>query len=488
MSPDGRFRDESRIDQLRMPPVSIEAEQAVLGGLLLCGTPDMANRVWDEVAELLAESSFYRRDHQLIWRAIDHLHEKRRPFDAVTLAAWFESQGLGEHVDRGAYLVELASTTPSAANIRAYAEIVADRARLRRLIDVGTAMVNDGFSPEGRGSLELIGAAQTQVAALLSDQPCDLEPVAPVMQRVFDLLTERFNRGGGIAGLTTGYGELDELINGLAPGLYVLAARPKQGKTTLAQNIVEYVALQHGKPVAVFSLEMQTEALGDRMLSSIGDVDASRIRRGDLDDADWANVTSAMRRLRGAQIFVSRPRNARAEHIIAQARRQHARTPLGLIVIDYLQLIHAPGDNKSQALGEVSRALAMMSHELRVPVLLLSQLNRELEKRTDKRPVPSDLRDSGAIEQDADAVIFIYRDEWYDPNSRHKGTAEIIVSLQRNGPPGMVRLRYRPDRFRFENLPADWEPEPMPARDASPKRSFRRKGGSSGADAAAGDA
>lgn len=465
--------------QLRIPPQSVEAEQAVLGGLML------APKAWDDVAELLTAESFYRRDHQLVWRAIKHLIDKSRPIDPVTLGEWFESQGLAEQVSGGAYLIELASTTPSAANIRAYAEIVADKARMRRLIEVGTEMVNAGFSPEGRSSVELIGEAATQVSALLSDQPCDLEPVAPVMQRVFDRLTERFNRGGGIDGLTTGYVELDDLLNGLKPGLYVLAARPKQGKTTLAQNVAEYVALHHGKPVAVFSLEMQAEAIGDRMLSSIGDVDANRIRRGELDDADWANVTAAMRKLRGAQIFVSRPRNARVEHIVAQARRQHARTPLGLIVVDYLQLIHAPGDNRSQAIGDVSRALTLMAHELGVPVLLLSQLNRELEKRTDKRPVPSDLRDSGAIEQDADAVIFIYRDEWYDPNSRYRGTAEIIVSLQRNGPSGMVRLRYRPDRFRFENLPSDWEPEALPPSEDKPRRGFRRMASNSGKDRAA---
>jgi replicative DNA helicase len=478
MSADG-YRDDHRVEHLRMPPQSIEAEQAVLGGLML------APKAWDEVAELLSEDSFYRRDHRLIWRAISHLHERCRPFDAVTLAEWFESQGLGEHVARGAYLVELASTTPSAANIRAYAEIVADKARMRRLIEVGTDMVNAGFSPDGRSSIELIGAAQTQVSGLLADQPCDLEPVAPVMQRVFDRLTERFNRGGGIDGLTTGFGEFDELLNGLKPGLYVLAARPKMGKTTLAQNIAEYVALHHRKPVAVFSLEMQAEAIGDRMLSSIGDVDANRIRRGELDDADWANVTAAMRKLRGAQIFVSRPKNARVEHVSAQARRQHARTPLGLIVLDYLQLMHAPGDNRSQAIGDVSRALTLLAHELSVPVLLLSQLNRELERRPDKRPIPSDLRDSGAIEQDADAVIFIYRDEWYEKASRYAGTAEIIVALQRNGPPGMVRLKYRPDRFRFENLPMDWEPAPVPASDEKPRRGFKRTGTGGGKSAAA---
>jgi len=311
--------------------------------------------------------------------------------------------------------------------------------------------------------------------------------LVPVMQRAFESVAELQSRGGGIAGLPCGYTELDDLLNGFSPGLYILAARPKMGKTTLAQNIAEYVTLQGGKAVAVFSMEMTKEAMAKRMLSSIGDVDADRLRRGTLDDADWAMVSDAMRRLRGAQVFLSRPQNARVEHIIAQAKRLHARNPLGLIVVDYLQLIVAPGNNRAQDLGDVTRALVLMSHEIGVPVLLLSQLNRKLEDRPDKRPIPADLRDSGAIEQDADAVIFIYRDEWYHPDSRFKGTAEIIVALQRNGPPGMVRLKYRPDRFRFENLPMDWEPDPLPEPAERRPRGFRKLGGNPHANKAAGD-
>lgn len=465
-----QLRDDSRIEQLRIPPQSMEAEQAVLGGLMLA--PD----AYDRVSDLLDEGDFYRRDHQLIWRAIKHLAKKNRPYDAVTIGEFLEKQGLGEQVAGGAYLIELASTTPSAANIRAYAEIVADKARLRRVIEVGTRLVNDGFSPDGRDSVEIIGQAQTTIGHLLSSQPCELEAIAPVMVQVFDDLQERYSRGGGIDGMTTGFTDFDELLNGLAPGLYILAGRPKQGKTTLAQNIAEYVALEHKKPVAIFSLEMQAKAIGSRMLSSIGDVDADRVRRGTLDDTDWSNVTAAIRRIRGAQLFISRPRDARAEHLIAQARRQHAKAPLGLIVIDYLQLIATSGNNKAQDLGDVTRSLVMMAHELGVPVLLLSQLNRDLEKRDDKRPRPSDLRDSGSIEQDADAVILIYRDETYHKDSRWKGTAEIIVPLQRNGPPGEFRLLYRPDRFRFENLPSEWEPEPLPAREPSAKKGFKKAG------------
>jgi len=288
--------------------------------------------------------------------------------------------------------------------------------------------------------------------------------------------------------MATGYDEYDALINGLCPGLHILAARPKMGKTTLAQNIAEHFALVHKVPVAVFSLEMPSEAVGRRMLSSIGDVDADRIRRGELDDADWANLSAAMRKLRAAPLLMSRPRNARVEHIVAQIRRQHSRKPLGLIVIDYLQLIAVSGDNRAMGLAEVTRTLALLAGELGIPILLLSQLNRDLERRDNKRPQPSDLRDSGAIEQDADTVTFIYRDEYYNRDSRYKGTAELIVALQRNGAQGECRLRYRPERFRFENLPLEWEPEPAPERQAK-SGGMRRKrtGGNPAAEAAAGD-
>lgn len=470
------------IGSLRIPPHSVEAEQAVLGGLMAVG------RAWFEVCDLLTEADFFLRKHQLIWRAIAELAGRQRPFDVVTLGEWFESQGLAEEVAGGTYLVEVSSTTASAANIRAYADIVADKSRLRKLIEVGTRLVDDGFRPDGRDSVELIGAAQSSIGDLMATEPCELEPVAPVMQRVFDRLTERSQGDGTATGIATPLDDLTDLLDGLKPGgLYLLAARPKMGKTTLAQNCAEHCALVTGKPVAVFSFEMQPDELGDRMLSSIGDIDGERIRRGDLDDADWSNVTAAMRRLRGAEIYVSRPRNARVEHVVAQTRRQHARKPLGLVIIDYLQLMQTSGDNRAQGIGDITRALKLMAGEIGVPVLLLSQLNRELEKRPDKRPTPADLRDSGAIEQDADAVIFIYRDEYYDRASRWKGTAEIIVALQRNGPPGEVRAKYRPERFRFENLPDGWEPAPLPESDDKPRRGFRGRTGNRGADAAAGE-
>lgn len=467
---------------LRIPPHSVDAEQAVLGGLML------DPRAFDRVADMLAPADFYRRDHQLIYRAVRQLAEKRKPCDAVTVGEVLLAQGHGEVIAGGAYLVDLAATTPSAANIRAYAEIVAEKARRRKLIEIGTGMVDAAFG-DARDTVELIGQAQTSVGSLLDSEPCELEPVAPIMQRVFERLTERSAHDGGIDGLTTGLQDFDQLTNGLHGGqLIVLAARPKMGKTSLALNIAEHVALQHQKPVAVFSFEMRPEELGDRMLSSQGDIDADRIRRGTLDEADWASASAALQRLRGARIYVTRPRSARVEHVCAQARRQHARTPLGLIVIDYLQLMSTGSDNRAQGIGDITRALKLLAVELDIPVLLLSQLNRDLEKRDNKRPIPADLRDSGSIEQDADVVVFVYRDEVYDRSSRFAGTAEIIVALQRNGPPGDCRVLYRGDRFRFENLPFDWEPripEPKPQGEAKP-RGMRKR--ASLKDAAAGDA
>jgi len=466
------FYAEDLVSQLRVPPHSIDAEQSVLGGLML------APSAWWRVSDLLEEGDFYRRAHQRIWRAIKELADKQQPFDAVTLGDWFEARGEGELVAHGAYLIELSTNTPSASNIRAYAELVADKARLRRLIDVGTAMIDSAYQTEGRTSTELVGEAQSRIGGLLDNEPCELESVDPVMDRVHSRLEERFRSGLQMHGLGTSISELDRILGGLRPaGLYVLAARPKMGKTTLAQNIAEHCALVKGQAAAIFSFEMQPEELGDRLLASVGSIDGNRIRSGQLDEVDWAAASRAMARLKAAPLFVSRPRNARVEHVIAQVRRQHARQPLGLVVIDYLQLMTIRGDNRAVGIGEITRALKLMAGELGVPVLLLSQLNRELEKRTDKRPIVSDLRDSGSIEQDADAVIFIYRDEVYDRASRWKGSAELIVAIQRSGAPGDCRVLYMPERFKFQDLPEYWQPEPIQREESKPAakpRGFKR--------------
>lgn len=468
-----------REEGLRMLPQAIEAEQAVLGGLML------RPQAWMDVQDVLTAQQFYRRDHQLIWQAIEDVLKKGREADAVTIGEWFESRGKLELVGDGAYLIELSATTPSSANVRGYAEIVAETAKRRALIDAGQELIDSAYNPEGRSALDLIGSAQTRIGGLLDSEPCDLESVAPVMERVFHRLGERANNEGGISGLTTGDHDLDELVGGLQPGgLYVLAARPKMGKTTKAINVAEHVALRLHRPVAVFTFEMQPEELGDRMLANQAGINGTRIRTGKLDDVDWANASEATRRLSQAPIFVSRPKRARVEHVCAQIRRMHARDPLGLVVIDYLQLMEVKGDNRAAGIGDITRTLKLTASELGVPFLLLSQLNRELEKRTDKRPIVADLRDSGSIEQDADAVIFIYRDEIYNPGSRWEGTAELIVAIQRNGAPGMVRQLYQPEYFRFSPLPEYWQPKQTSASAPAAGTGPRQRRGFAGVAAA----
>lgn len=450
------LQDYYREDGARMLPQAIEAEQAVLGGLML------RPQAWMDVQDVLTAQQFYRRDHQLIWQAIEDVLKKGREADAVTIGEWFESRGKLDMVGDGGYLIQLSATTPSAANIRGYAEIVAETAKRRALIDAGQELVDAAFSPDGRSALDLIGSAQSRIGGLLDSEPCDLEPVAPVMARVYDQLSSASNTGGGITGLSTSIADLDGLLDGLQPGrLYVLAARPKMGKTTLAQNIAEYVALVARRPVAFFSFEMTPEELGKRMLANKACISGNKLRAGSLDEIDWQNVTQWTRKIGDAPLRISRPRVAKVQHVCAQVRRMKAQDPgLALVVIDYLQLMHVDGDNRAAGIGDITRALKLLAAELQVAVLLLSQLNRDVEKRTgDKRPIVADLRDSGSIEQDADAVIFIYRDEIYHKDSRWEGTAELIVAIQRDGAPGMARASYEPGYFRFSNLPEWWEPK-----------------------------
>ncbi|WP_202842157.1 replicative DNA helicase [Luteimonas saliphila] len=449
-------RQDARIEQLRLPPQSVEAEQAVLGGLML------APEAFDRIADLLADGDFYRRDHQLIYRAIRELAEKNKPFDAVTLGEWFESQGLAEQVAGGAYLVELVSTTPSAANIKAYAEIVRDKAILRQLIEVGTGIVNDGFQPEGRDSSELLAKAEQEVFAIAelgARGRQDFTPVNKAMQEAFDVLQTRFASGGGITGMPTGYTEFDEMTAGLQPtDLLILAARPSMGKTTLALNMAEYAAMKTRKAVAVFSMEMSASQLALRLISSVGRVNATRLRTGQLEDEDWSRVTSAIRLIKDAKIFIDDTPALSPDVLRAKARRLKREHDLGLIVIDYLQLMAVPGNSENRAteISEISRSLKGLAKELNVPVIALSQLNRSLETRTDKRPVMADLRESGAIEQDADVIIFIYRDEYYNKeNSPDKGLAEVIIGKQRNGPTGSLKLKFFGEYTRFDNLAHD---------------------------------
>lgn len=352
-----RDRDESRIDQLRVPPHSVEAEQAVLGGLML------APEAYDRVNDQLTEGDFYRRDHQMIYRAIRELSERERPFDAVTLGEWFESQGKLELVGDGAYLIELASTTPSAANIVAYAEIVRDKAVLRQLIQVGTDIVNDGFQPEGRDSSELLASAEKSVFAIAEQGArgrTDFVAMPGALKDAFEELRNRFENGGNITGLPTGYNDFDAMTAGLQPtDLIILAARPAMGKTTFRLNIAEYAAIKSKKGVAVFSMEMSASQLAMRLISSNGRINAQRLRTGQLEDEDWSRVTSAIKMLKETKIFIDDTPGVSPEVLRSKCRRLKREHDLGLVVIDYLQLMSVPGNSENRAteISEISRSL-----------------------------------------------------------------------------------------------------------------------------------
>ncbi|KFN48979.1 replicative DNA helicase [Arenimonas composti] len=448
-------RTESKLETLRVPPQSAEAEQAVIGGLMLA--PDSLDRVGD----FLTEHDFYRRDHRLIYRAIRELSDKGQPFDAVTLGEWFESNGLSEQIGGTGYLVELAASTPSAANIRAYAEIVREKSVLRQLIEAGTEIVNDGFQPEGRDSQEVLSAAEMKVFKIAEQGRrgrADFVPLRDAMKDAFQILQERYENAGSITGLPTGFHELDEMTAGLQPSdLIILAARPAMGKTTLALNLAEYGALKTRKAVAVYSMEMSASQLAFRLISSIGRVNATRLRTGQLEDEDWSRVNMAIKMLSDVKIFIDDTPALSPDVLRSKARRIKREHDLGLIVIDYLQLMQVPGsaENRTNEISEISRSLKALAMELKVPVIALSQLNRGLESRTDKRPVMSDLRESGAIEQDADIIMFIYRDEYYHKDSPDKGLAEVIIAKQRNGPTGTAKLKFFGEYTRFDNLARD---------------------------------
>ena len=448
-------RSDARIEQLRVPPHSTEAEQAVLGGLML------APESYDSVGDVLVENDFYRRDHQLIYRAIRELAEKSRPFDAVTLGEWFDSQGYAEQIGDGAYLVELATTTPSAANIRAYAEIVRDKAVLRQLIEVGTGIVNDGFQPEGRDSAALLAKAEQEVFAIAeagSRGRQDFTPVKRALQEAFDVLQTRYNNGGGVTGMATGYTEFDEMTAGLQPGdLIIIAARPSMGKTSYVMNCAQNAALNFGVPVLVFSLEMSKESLIERVLCSEARVDSQRLRGGFLETRDWINVTKAASRISEASMWIDDSGSPTLMEIRAKCRRWRGDSSIfknglsqhALVVVDYLQLIQgrAAGRDASREreISEISRGLKALAKELNVPIIALSQLSRQVESRDDKRPQLSDLRESGSIEQDADIVMFIFREEYYVERKRPsaEGTpeyAEWQAETREALPPGRVRL------------------------------------------------
>jgi replicative DNA helicase len=439
------------VENLKVPPHSIEGEQAVLGGLLL------SPRAYDQVADIVTETDFYREDHRLIFRAIDELNHKNRACDAVTVTEWFESHGLVDQVDGGAYISQLAANTPSAANVRAYAEIVRERSILRQLVDVGADITSGAFASDGRDSRELLEEAERKVFAI-ADQDlrtgASFVPIQQAIKDAIDKLNELAAHEGEITGIPTGFKDLDEKTAGLQDSdLIIVAGRPSMGKTTLAMNIAESAAIKHEVPVAIFSMEMSAQQLVRRMFSSLGQIDQNKLRTGNLDDLDWPKLTSAMNLLHKSHIFIDETPSLSPAELRARARRLSREHNIGLIVVDYLQLMAVPGtrENRATEIAEISRSLKAIAKELHLPVIALSQLNRALEQRPNKRPVMADLRESGSIEQDADLIVFIYRDEVYNEETPDKGKAEIIIGKHRNGPTGTVLLTFQGHWLRFLN-------------------------------------
>lgn len=439
--------------EVRVLPHSIEAEQAVLGGLML------DNNTWDQVEEQqLDEYDFYRNDHRLIFRAIRHQSENGKPFDLLTLAEWLENNNLLERAGGFAYLGILARDTPSAANVRAYSTIVRERAIRRNLISIATEIADSAYDPQGKDYKQLLDEAEKKVfsiaeSGLRSQQ--NFTSIKDLLVRTVERIDVLFQRDNPITGIPTGWTDFDDKTAGLQRGdLIVIAGRPSMGKTAFAMNIAEYAAIQTKCPVAVFSMEMPGESLVMRLIASLGRIDQHKLRTGRLEDEDWPRITSAVSMLSEARLFIDDSSNLSPNELRTRARRLHRQEgKLGLIVVDYLQLMQVPGTNENRAteVSEISRSLKALAKELAVPVLALSQLNRTLEQRGDKRPIMSDLRESGAIEQDADLVCFIYRDEVYNQDSPDRGIAEIIISKQRNGPIGTLRLTFLGQFTRFES-------------------------------------
>ncbi len=442
-----------KITALKVPPHSIEAEQAVLAALML------DNSRWDAVSEVLLPGDFYRKEHRLIYQAMQQQTADARPIDVITLSEALRSANLLTEAGGVDYLGELLGSNQSAANIVAYAGIIKERAVLRHLISVGHGIADSGYNPDGRDSIALLDAAEQAVFRIADDRPRDGGPQAlkPILKSAVERIEKLFYAKGNITGVSTGFKDLDEMTSGLQQSdLVIVAGRPSMGKTTFAMNMVETAVLHNDKPVLVFSLEMPADSLVIRMLSSIGRIDQTRMRNGKLEDEDWDKLSTAMTKLRGRPLFIDDTSGLSPSEMRSRARRiarEHGQ--LGLIMVDYLQLMQIKGSNENRTgeISEISRSLKLMAREFNCPVVALSQLNRSLEQRPNKRPVMSDLRESGAIEQDADIIMFVYRDEVYNPDKPEvKGVAEIIIGKQRNGPIGMVNLSFIGKHTRFENF------------------------------------
>jgi replicative DNA helicase len=439
------------LSALKVPPHSVEAEQAVLGGLMLDNTQ------WDNISDVLQPEDFYRGEHQLIFQVMTQQSEANSPIDVVTLVESLNSLNELESAGGLDYLSELAGNARGTANIVAYADIIRERAILRRLISVANSIADVGYNTGGKKSAEILDEAEQQVFNIADERPKDAGPVYvnPLLSKAVDRIDELAGLDGSLTGISTGYTDLDEMTSGWQKSdLIIVAGRPSMGKTAFAMNLVENAIMKTDMPVLVFSLEMPAQSLIFRMLSSIGKIDQTKIRTGQLTEEDWPGFNNAVAKLKDKQLFIDDSSGLSPMEMRSRARRivrEHGQ--LGMVVIDYLQLmqIKGYGDNRVGEISEISRSLKMLAREFECPVIALSQLNRGLEQRPNKRPIMSDLRESGAIEQDADIISFIYRDEVYNEDSADKGIAEVIIGKQRNGPIGTVRLAFQGQFTRFEN-------------------------------------
>ena len=446
---------DQQIAQLRIPPHSIEAESSVLGGLLL------DNGAWDRVGDLLVDGDFYRYEHKQVYAAIGALVNTSRPADVITVYEHLQTLGKAEEIGGLGYLNALAQYVPSASNIRRYAEIVRERSILRKLVTASDEIATNAFNTQGRAVAQILDEAEQKIFNIGEEGSRMKQGFQAMPQLVVDLLDrvqEMADNQNDITGVPTGFIDFDRMTSGLQPGdLIVLAARPSMGKTALAINIAEHVALNEGLPVAVFSMEMGAAQLAVRIVGSIGRVDQGHLRTGKLNDDEWPRLTEAIEKLRNVSLHIDETPGLTPSELRANARRLSRQCgKLGLIVVDYLQLMSGSsssgGDNRATEIGEISRGLKMLAKELQCPVIALSQLNRSVEQRTDKRPMMSDLRESGAIEQDADVIMFIYRDDYYNKESKEPGVAEVIIGKQRNGPTGTVKLAFLKPLTKFESL------------------------------------
>jgi len=445
----------STLSNAKTPPHSNEAEQSLLGALML------SVEAWDKVADQVDEADFYRESHRLIFRAITELCQQGQPCDAVTVSEWFASRGQLDRVDAGAYLTMLANETPGAVNVLGYAQIVREKSILRKLIEIGTEISDSALQARGRSSKDVLEEAEQRIYAIADQgvhRTSSYVPIQQVMASAMDLLSELQENEGDLTGVPTGFADLDRRTSGLQKtDLIIVAGRPSMGKTSFAMNIAERAAIRYKVPVAIFSMEMSDTQLVMRLFSSLGQINQERLRTGNLEVHDWVNLRSAMSLLKNARIFIDQTPSLTPTDLRARARRMKREHDIGLVVVDYLQLMKVPGhsENRTNEISEISRSLKALAKELNVPVVALSQLNRALEQRPDKRPKMADLRESGAIEQDADLILFIYRDEVYHEDSADKGKAEIIIGKHRNGATGSFPLAFQGEYVRFRDFAPD---------------------------------